>query len=191
MSILSEVAHRFSLGTSTLTTTSPSIVSAVRDKKNGDFSGAAYIFKRDGTSWTPQGKLIPADGQTYDNFGYSVSISGDTALVGALRDDDNGDDSGSAYIFKNDGDIWVEQNKITAQDGAANDNFGRHVSISDNYSIIGSPFDDNSKTDSGSAYIFEKLYLCPASDLSGDCFVDIIDFAIMAGEWMTGNKTTE
>ena len=156
-----------------------------------DGNGSAHIFKYNDTTWLTQSKLTASDGATSDDFGCSVSISGDTALVGALRDDDSGNDSGSAYIFKNDGDIWIEQNKITAQDGAANDNFGRHVSISDNYSIIGSPFDDNSKTDSGSAYIFEKLYLCPASDLSGDCFVDIIDFAIMAGEWMTGNKITE
>ncbi|MCH7820177.1 MAG: FG-GAP repeat protein, partial [Candidatus Marinimicrobia bacterium] len=56
----------------------------------GDASGSAYVFKRTGTSWAQEAKLLPSDGAAGDEFGYSVSISGDYAVVGALGDDDNG-----------------------------------------------------------------------------------------------------
>ena len=60
---------------------------------------SAYIFVRDGTTLTEQQKLTASDGASTDNFGRSVSISGDTAVVGALQDDDKGLSSGSAYVF--------------------------------------------------------------------------------------------
>jgi hypothetical protein len=64
-------------------------------------SGAAYAFERDPNTgvWTQTAKLVPLDGQAYDEFGYSVALSGTTAVVGAWKDDDMGTDSGSAYIF--------------------------------------------------------------------------------------------
>ena len=66
-------------------------------------------------------KLLAGDGAADDYFGYSVSISGDTAIVGAYWDDDNGDSSGSAYIFSRDqggADNWGQVKKLTASDGA-------------------------------------------------------------------------
>jgi len=88
------------------------------------YTGSAYIFWWDGISWSEQQKLLASDGAARDKFGYSVSISGDYAIVGAPRDDDNGADSGSAYIFKRDGTSWRQQQKLTASDGAAGDEFG-------------------------------------------------------------------
>lgn len=64
--------------------------------------------------FSKQTKLIASDGETGDEFGYSVCVSGDTAVVGAWRDDENGEDSGSAYIFTWNGITWVEQQKLTA-----------------------------------------------------------------------------
>ena len=58
------------------------------------------MFKRTGTSWAEEAKLLASDRATDDQFGVSVSISGDYAVVGAVFDDDNGDGSGSAYVFK-------------------------------------------------------------------------------------------
>jgi len=69
------------------------------DDDNGTNSGSAYIFKRSGTSWAEEAKLTASDGDDADYFGSSVSISGDYAIVGAYWDDDNGTNSGSAYIF--------------------------------------------------------------------------------------------
>ena len=83
-----------------------------------DLSGSAYIFKWNGTNWVEQQKLIASEGAANSYFGCSVSISGDYAIVGA---DGNDAGTGSAYIFKRDGTSWVEQQKLTASDAAAED----------------------------------------------------------------------
>jgi hypothetical protein len=191
------------------------IVGAYYDDDSASNSGSAYIFKRDGTSWSEQAKITASDGAADDRFGVSVSISGDYAIVGACRDDDGGSSSGSAYIFKHDGTSWSEQAKITASDGAADDMFGRTddsgsdsgsayifkrdgtswgeqakitasdgaagdlfsypVSISGDYAIVGAYLDDDSGSDSGSAYIFKRdgtswgeQAKITASDVAGD-----------------------
>jgi len=131
------------------------IVGAYSDDDSGIASGSAYIFKWNGTSWSEQAKITASDGAAGDWFGYSVSISGDYAIVGACNDDDGGSASGSAYIFKWNGTSWSEQAKITASDGAANDQFGYSVSISGNYAIVGAYRDDDGGSASGSAYIFK------------------------------------
>jgi len=118
-----------------------------------DGNGSAYIFKRDGASWVQQQELLASDGNANDNFGISVSISGDYAIVGAYQDGDNGIYSGSAYIFKRNGTSWVQHQKLLASDGAANDQFGFSVSISGDYAIVGAYGDDSLK---GSAYIFKR-----------------------------------
>ena len=119
-------------------------------------TGTAYIFVRSGENWTQQAQLAPDDAAAGDRFGCSVSISDDYATVGAINNDDGGSDSGSAYIFKRDGSSWNQQAKLTADDAAAVDRFGRSVSISGDYAIVGAGDDDfDSKTDAGSAYIFK------------------------------------
>ena len=122
--------------------------------------GSAYIFENDGQTWNQTAKLIASDGENYDYFGTSVSISGDYAIIGA-QDDDIGPspywDQGSAYIFENEGGSWNQTAKLTASDGTYYDNFGRSVSISGDTVIVGSPYrDTNGINDSGSAYIFVK-----------------------------------
>jgi hypothetical protein len=121
------------------------------------YKGSAYIFKRDGTSWSQWQKLLASDGAANDQFGFSISISGDLAIVGAVGDDSY---KGSAYVFKRDGEdgeTWSQQQKLTASsDGAANDWFGVSVSISGDLAIVGAFYDDDRGTDSGSAYIFKR-----------------------------------
>ena len=113
--------------------------------------GSAYIFFRSGNTWTQQAKLTAADGSTDDNFGYSVSISGDYAIVGAYGDDIGSNmNQGSAYIFVRSDNTWTQQAKLTVADGATDDNFGYSVSISGDYTILGAPNDDSS----GSAFVF-------------------------------------
>ena len=161
------------------------IVGANQDDVNGTDSGSAYIFKRDGTSWSEQAKLTASDGAVSDYFGQSVSINGDYAIVGAYLDDDKGSSSGSAYILKRDGTSWSEEAKLTASDGAGIDRFGYSVSIGNGYIIAGAYLDDDKGTDSGSAYMFGKT-LCPSADLDDDCKVDFADFAIFADWWLYG-----
>lgn len=109
---------------------------------------SAYVFVRGGDgTWQQQAKLTAADGADGNGFGGSVSISGDTAVIGASGDDDNGDGSGSAYIFVRGGDgTWQQQAKLTAADRAAGKGFGNSVSISNDTVLIGAYYK--------SAYIF-------------------------------------
>ena len=92
-----------------------------------------------------------------DFFGDAVSISGDRALVGAPREDDVGANSGSAYIFERDVDgSWVQVARLTAEDAAANDNFGGALSLSGDRAIVGASGNDDAGANSGSAYVFER-----------------------------------
>jgi len=109
--------------------------------------GSAYVFTRSGGTWTQQTKLTASDGAEADEFGSSVAISGDTAIVGASKDDDNGSDSGSGYVFTRSGGTWTEQTKLAAGDAAAGDWFGYSVAISDGTVIVGAQY-----AGSGSAY---------------------------------------
>ena len=128
------------------------------DNVGGTDAGAAYVFTRSGTVWTQQQKLTASDGAAVDNFGYSVAISGDTVIVGALIDDNaGGTDAGSAYIFTRSGSIWTQQQKLTASDGAASDEFGVSVAISGDTVIVGALLDDNAGgADAGGAYVFTR-----------------------------------
>jgi cysteine-rich repeat protein len=62
-------------------------------------SGSAYVFRRNGSSWVAEQELLPEDRAAGDHFGAPVSVSGDVVVVGARLDDDNGTNSGSAYVF--------------------------------------------------------------------------------------------
>jgi hypothetical protein len=132
------------------------IVGAHRDDDNGADSGSAYVFARDETGWNQQAKLTAIDGAAGDWFGESASVDGDTAIVGAFGDDDNGTDSGSAYIFVRNGTTWSQQAKLTPNDGAANDYFGISVAVHGDIAIIGAYGDDGYGTYSGSAYVFAR-----------------------------------
>jgi len=129
------------------------IVGASGDDDNGDSSGSAYVYHFTGITWEFVQKLIPSDNAEGDNFGISVSLSGDRAIVGASGDDDNGSDSGSVYVFHCAGSIWIEEQKVTDPDGAENDYYGSSVSLSGDCAIVGVPGDDENGTDSGSATV--------------------------------------
>ena len=130
------------------------LIGAGWDDDNGTKSGSAYVFERTGSAWAEQDKLIASDGEGSDYFGLSVSLSGDRAVIGAYGDDDNGIQSGSAYIFQQIGSEWTEEAKLTASDGVTWDEFGFPVSVDGEYAIVAAHFDDGNGNDSGSAYIF-------------------------------------
>ncbi len=106
--------------------------------------------------FTSEFKILASDGTAYHEFGNSVSISGDYAIVSTYRDSDNGAESGAAYIFQRNGAQWTEVKKITPSDGAAGDRFGYSVSISGDLAIVGAKDDDDNGSISGSAYIFAR-----------------------------------
>ena len=105
------------------------VVGAYADDDSTYNDGSAYIFVRSGSTWTQQQKLGASDGAASHYFGKAVSISGETAVVGAQSEGQVGDNIGSAYIFVRNGSTWTEQQKLEG-DGTANDEFGYAVSIS-------------------------------------------------------------
>ena len=130
------------------------LVGAYRDDDNGEYSGSAYIYKLINTTWIEQAKLIPSDGEEGDGFGCSVSLHDDTALIGAWHDDDNGEGSGSAYVFIKDGNNWIQQAKLLPYDGKIKMYFGLGVSIHGDTALIGAGGDNIYGNMSGSAYVF-------------------------------------
>ena len=138
------------------------IVGAFSDGDNGMYSGSAYIYRFNGVTWVEETKLLASDGAEFDSFGWSVSISGapgnEIAIVGVPSDDDNGTDSGSAYIYRFNGVTWVQEQKLLASDGAAGDIFGLAVSLSgtpgNEVAIVGEHLGDGIVTVSGTAYIY-------------------------------------
>ena len=114
---------------------------------------AAYIFEKNGDSWQQVQKLSTNDGSF---FGFHVLISGNTALVGAIKDDENGTDAGAVYVFEQKPDgTWptIATQKLLDSDGQSFNSFGDSISVSDNYMIIGAR--GNNGYD-GAAYIFKK-----------------------------------
>ncbi len=133
------------------------IVGAVSDEVGANANqGSASIFQWNGTNWVLMNKITDATGAAGDNFGFSVSISGNYAIVGAYHDDVGANaDQGSASIYQWNGTNWVLMIKITDATGAASDEFGNSVSISGNYAIVGAPNDDvGANADQGSASIY-------------------------------------
>ncbi|HWR63417.1 MAG TPA: hypothetical protein VN365_03340, partial [Candidatus Thermoplasmatota archaeon] len=124
------------------------LIGAHWDITNEFHAGSAYVFSRTGTTWTEQQKLFASDGSLDDTFGVSVSLDGDTALIGAFGDDDIGDESGSAYIFIRSGTTWTLQQKVLASDGAPQHYFGVSVSLSGDTTLIG--------TYNNSVYVFTR-----------------------------------
>ncbi len=102
------------------------------DPGTGAGSGAAYVFTRASGVWGEKAKLTASDAAAGDNFGVSVAVEDDTVVVGSWQDDDNGRNSGSAYVFEKPALGWAstfETLKLTAPNGAANDRFGWSVAV--------------------------------------------------------------
>lgn len=163
--IASDAAEFDQFGSSIAISGNTAIVGTPFDDDAGDGSGSAYLF--DTTAGLELFKLTATDAAAGDEFGNSVAISGGIAIVGADEDDDAGDGSGSAYLF--DTTTGLQLFKLTANDAAANDAFGHSVAIFGTTAIVGTPFDDDTGSISGSAYIFDtttglQLFKLTASD---------------------------
>ena len=125
------------------------IVGAPGHDDNGSNSGAAYLFNA--SNGNQIAKLLPGDGSQSAYFGFSVGISGTTAIVSAMRYD--GFDPGSAYLF--DATTGAEITKIVPEDLAAGDQFGISVGISGSVAIVGAYKADGNASVSGAAYLFD------------------------------------
>ena len=129
------------------------VIGAYGDDNPSD-SGAAYVFIRSGTMWSEQVKIKVDDAAQNDELGRSVAVDGDTAVIGAPRDDLGG---GSAYVFTRSGANWSGQQKLISSDNQEGDVFGWSVAVDGDTAVIGARLDDHSGfDDAGSAYIFTR-----------------------------------
>ncbi len=146
-------------GVSVAISGSTAIVGAYNDDvgANPD-QGSAYVFFYSGGSWAQQAQLTGTSGPPGGQLGYSVSISGDTAIVGAYLDDAFGNhDQGAVYVFTRSGSLWTQQAYLSASDGVADDKFGSSVSISGDVAVVGAYLDDvGTNSNQGSAYVFKR-----------------------------------
>lgn len=149
-------------------------------------SGAAYVFFRSGGSWSQQGYLKASNTGASDLFGESVSVSGDTVVVGAAKE---GSLSGAAYVFTRSAMTWSQQAFLKALNSDTNDNFGTSVAISGDSIVVGASGEssstlgvnsspNNSASSSGAAYAFtrngiswsQQAYLKASNTESNDLF---------------------
>jgi len=130
------------------------------DGEGGGFAGAAYVFTFDGRAWTERHKLVAQQRDSFDQFGYSVAIQDDTAIIGAIGDDDAGRDAGAVYVFEQGGGEWTLAQKLTASDGADWERFGNDVSLDGDAAVIGAFRDENTgqfDPGLGAAYVFRRI----------------------------------
>lgn len=135
------------------------VVGALLDTVNGNFEqGSAYVFTKSGDAWTERAKLSAHDGAARDEFGYGVAISGDTIAIGSRKNDVGAnEDQGFVSIFERAGDVWTETAKLTASDGAAGDLFGHSVAIHSDTVVAGAPLLHFGPYASyGAAYVFVR-----------------------------------
>ncbi len=133
------------------------VVGARFDSTTASQAGAAFVYVLSGTTWTQQAKLLASDGAASDRFGYSVAISEDTIVVGAPDDDAGFSNAGSAYVFVRNGTTWTQQQRLTANDGTADDEFGNAVAAAGEVIVVGAHFADlPSNSAAGSAYRFVR-----------------------------------
>ncbi|MCB9838777.1 MAG: hypothetical protein H6813_05515 [Phycisphaeraceae bacterium] len=149
-------------------------------------TGSAYVF--DPMTWQQQHKLLHNDGFVSDLFGRPVAISGGLAIIGASGDDDNGVNSGSAYVF--DAKTGQQLVKLLPSDGAFADRFGQSVAISDGLALVGAWEDGDNGDFSGSAYLFD-LTPCIPSDLNLDGVVDTADLGALIGRIGTASVVAD
>ena len=133
-------------------------------------SGSAYVLERNGAGvWSEVQKIVASDRTTNDNFGLTVSISGNYIVVGTFQEDEDENGlntmnyAGSAYVFeRNNSGVWVEVQKIVASDRAVEDYFGTAIDISGDRIVVGAFQEDedvtgaNTRGFAGSAYVFER-----------------------------------
>ena len=149
------------------------------------YAGAAYVFVREAGAWHQQAYLKASNAQTNDEFGYSVAISGDTIVVGALAESsvfagvngtpaDQADNmasyAGAAYVFARSNGTWVQDAYLKASNSEASDEFGQSVAVSGDTIVVGAPYEDsstpgphttssgsnNDASASGAAYVFVR-----------------------------------
>jgi len=170
--LASDGASQDGLGSSIAMDNGIVAIGAPGDADNNPYSGSAYLF--DALTGAQLFKLVPDDGAAFDAFGWCIAIDDGIVAVGAHRDDDNGQNSGSAYLF--DAETGAQIVKLFPTDATIYDRFGSSIAISNGVVAVGAVHDDVFGSNSGSAYLFDVstgaqiAKLLPSDGGDGDVF---------------------
>lgn len=146
-------SDRFGVGVSM--NSDEAVVGSLWDDDNGSESGSAYLFTRNGSTWTQSQKLIASDGDGSDNFGGAVALVNDKLIVTAPTDEDFGSFAGAAYEFTYNGNTWTETNKLGSPDANQNEGFGRLIANSGKTIAIAASGDDEAGAFMGAVFVME------------------------------------
>lgn len=155
------------------------LVGAYKADINGiNNAGAAYVYVLNENGWYQQAKLVAEPFFADDTLGGNVALKDDIAILGVMKRDDKGDDSGAVIVFERHSNNWVQTQIITAPDARAGDAFGQSISLTSSHLVIGAPKNDALGKDSGAAYVYKRendawLYqakIAPVDGAAGDLF---------------------
>ena len=132
-------------------------IGRIRSNDAGTSSGSAYIFEDTGSGWQEVAKLTASNATTGDQFGSSIALDGNYAVVSSLFNDELGSNAGAAYLFEYDGSNWNEIEKLTLDSGVSGDLFGYSVDIEGQYAVVTTHSDDTAATDAGAAYVYTNF----------------------------------
>ena len=183
------------------------VVGANRDlDESGFVSGSVYIYVRNGVNWTLQEKIKPDDISPGDIFGTFVAIDGDTIVASSRWDDDDGNNSGSVYVFERSGTNWSQEAKLIASDAGAYDEFGTGLDIDGNTLVVNTYKSGRDNTYPRYTYIFargaegwvEEVKLpvpCTGARVDGDTVIagasnSIFIFERSGSEWSQKEEIT-
>lgn len=185
-------------GTSIAIDRNLAVVGSPGDDQHGTDTGAAYVFRYDENDgqWVYEAKLSTSDSTDEARLGHSVTINGDTVVVGGSYESARGDSTGPAYVFRFDAQslAWIELAELEPRDGAMGRKFGWSVSVSGQTAIVGAPVDPDSclesdGCESGLVYAFALPSYdcnansipdtCDAGDVDGNDSIDLFDYAEM------------
>lgn len=124
---------------------------------NGSSEGSAYVYRRVGTEWQLVQKLVAEEGVGLDRFGWSVAISGNSIVVGAIEHDTEPyQDEGAAFVFVEQDGVWRQQQRLVKSDPVADERFGWAVAIDGDTIVVGTPISTVNGVSQGSALVFER-----------------------------------
>jgi len=182
----SNSASGLNFGAAVAVSGNTTVVGAYTEATGGSNAGAAYVFVNGGATHSAQAYLKAANAGANHRFGWSVAISGDTAVIGAPGEGE----SGAAYVFVRSGTAWTQQAYLKASNAGSGDQFGQTVGISGNTVVVGAHNEDscatgvdgdganNACSNAGVAYVFvrsgtawtQQAYLKASNAQAGDVF---------------------
>ena len=131
------------------------VVGAQFADTHGEDAGLAYVFERRDARWHQLTVLAASDAAAGDQFGLTVSVSGETLVVGARLADSRASDTGAAYVFGRKNGTWHQVGKLIASDAAGGDIFGR-VSLDQDAMVLSADLNDDRGSNAGKAYAFQN-----------------------------------